>query len=152
MARMHTRRKGKSRSTRPYRTSAPTWSNINADEIDRVVVELREQDKSTSEIGMILRDRYGIPDVKLATGKKITQILEDNDLKPKIPEDLRNLIAKVVRLHKHLEKNKKDVHNKRSLQLTESKIRRLVKYYKRTKVLPETWKYSIDTAEMLISR
>ncbi|KAB3548078.1 MAG: 30S ribosomal protein S15, partial [ANME-2 cluster archaeon] len=45
-----------------------------------------------------------------------------------------------------------DVHNKRALQLTESKIRRLVKYYRRTGTLPKDWVYRADTAEMLITR
>jgi len=30
-----------------------------------------------------------VPDVKLATGKKITEILEENDAKSEFPEDLR---------------------------------------------------------------
>jgi small subunit ribosomal protein S15 len=33
-----------------------------------------------------------------------------------------------------------------------SKIRRLEKYYRREGVLPKTWKYSLERAEMLISR
>ena len=48
--------------------------------------------------------------------------------------------------------NHMDLHNKRALQLTESKIRRLVKYYHNTGVLPMDWVYSPSTAEILISR
>ena len=77
-----------------------------------------------AEIGMILRDRYGVPDAKLITGKKVTTILKENNVASNVPEDLTNLIVKALKLRKHLSVNKKDVHNKRSLNLTESKIQK----------------------------
>jgi small subunit ribosomal protein S15 len=40
--------------------------------------------------------------------------------------------------------------NNRNLQLIESKIRRLVKYYKRNEVLPQNWEYSLKNAELLL--
>ncbi|MBN1133591.1 MAG: 30S ribosomal protein S15 [Methanosarcinaceae archaeon] len=152
MAKMHTRKKGKAGSTRPIRTESPTWSPMSADEITKVILDLWKQGNSTSEIGMILRDQYGVPDVKLATGIKTTQILVKNNVAPNVPEDLRNLIVKAIGMRKHLVINTKDVHNRRSLQSTESKIRRLVKYYQSTKMLPKEWKYKPETAEMLITR
>ena len=152
MAKMHTRKKGKAGSTRPMRTEAPAWSPMNVDEITKVILDLWKQGNSTSEIGMILRDQYGVPDIKLATGMKTTQILTENNVAPNVPEDLTNLIVKAIGIRKHLAINTKDVHNRRSLQSTESKIRRLVKYYQSTKVLPKEWKYKPETAEMLITR
>lgn len=149
---MHTRTKGKSGSTRPGRTEPPAWSMYDADEITSVILDLWKQGNSTSVIGMILRDNYGVPDVKLSTGKKITDILKENDSAPGVPEDLYNLIIKAIRMRKHLTANHKDVHNMRALQLTESKIRRLAKYYTANKVLPADWKYKPETAEMLITR
>jgi len=118
------------------------------DNID--LIKLGKEGVSSSLIGLILRDQYGIPDVKLITGKKITEILEDNDMKPKYPEDLLNLIRKAVRIRKHLEENKKDYHSKRGLELTESKIKRLVKYYRRTKKLPEDWRYDPEKAALIV--
>lgn len=152
MAKMHTRRKGKSSSTKPNRTEAPEWCKMNAEEVTAVVLDLWKQGATTAEIGMILRDRYGVPDVKLITGKKMMAILKDNNVAPNIPEDLYNLIVKALNLRKHLSVNKKDIHNNRSLQLTESKIRRLAKYYKASKVLPKGWVYKPETAEMMITR
>jgi len=152
MAKMHTKRKGKSASTKPIRTEPPEWCKIGADEVVTITLDLWKQGVSTSEIGMILRDRYGVPDAKLITGKKITAILKENNVASNIPEDLTNLIVKALGLRKHLSINKKDVHNKRALNLTESKIRRLVKYYKQEKVLPRDWFYSPQTAEMMITR
>lgn len=134
------------------RSKAPKWLELNAKDIEQIVLELSGQGMSSSEIGLILRDRHEVPDVKLATEKKITQILKEKNVGPKVPEDLQNLITRALELKKHLDLNLKDVHNKRALQLMESKIRRLVKYYKNKGDLPEDWIYDIKTAEILISR
>ena len=149
MARMHARRKGKSGSTHPIRKKHPEWSSLNPREVESRVIELAKTGKSTSEIGMILRDQYAVPDIKVATGKNVTQMLENNNIKSEIPEDLRNLIRIALKLRKHLETNKKDLKNKRNLQLTESKIRRITKYYHSEKRLPAGWKYSPKQAKLM---
>jgi small subunit ribosomal protein S15 len=149
MARMHARRKGKSGSTHLIRKKHPEWSSLNPREIESRIIELAKNGKSTSEIGMILRDQYAVPDVKIATGKKISDILEKNGIKSDIPEDLRNLISTALQLKKHIEINRNDLKNKRNLQLTESKIRRLTKYYHSQNRLPEGWKYSPDQAKLM---
>ncbi len=149
MARMHARRKGKSGSTHPMREKHPEWSALNPREVESHVLDLAKQGKSTSEIGLILRDQYAVPDITLATGKKVTKILEQNNIKTEIPEDMRNLIQIALSLRKHLETNKKDLHNKRGLHLTESKIRRLAKYYLSRKRLPEGWKYNPKQAKLM---
>lgn len=152
MARMYTRRKGKSGSTKPIRTEVPEWSNTNTEEIEETIKQLATEGKSSSEIGMILRDRHGVPDVGLVTGKKIFAIMKENDVAPKLPEDIYNMIVKALELKKHMDKNPKDVHNKRSFNLMESKIRRLGKYYSREGLIPAGWKYSLQRAELLITR
>lgn len=152
MARMHTRRKGQAGSKKPIRTEPPKWSNTNKDEIENTIQQLASSGTSSSRIGMILRDRYGVPDVTLVTGKKIGDILKEKNVKSKVPEDIKNIIINVLELNKHLLKNPKDIHNKRSLNNKISKIRRLEKYYHREGVLPQDWKFSIQRAEMLISR
>ena len=152
MARMHTRRKGQAGSTKPIRTEPPKWSNTNKDEIENTIAQLGSNGTSSSKIGMILRDRYGVPDVTLVTGKKIVTIMKEKNIIQKVPEDIHNIIISVLELNKHIVKNPKDVHNKRSLNNKISKIRRLEKYYRREGVLPADWKFSIQRAEMLISR
>jgi small subunit ribosomal protein S15 len=150
MARIHARRKGKSGSTRPIeRKQHPQWSSLNPREVESRILELAKTGKSTGEIGLILRDQYAVPDIKLATGKKITKILEANNIKSDIPEDLRNLIRTALQLKKHLDIHKRDIKNKRNLQLTESKIRRLTKYYHSQNRLPEGWKYSPEQAKLM---
>lgn len=149
---MHTRRKGQSGSKRPIRAEPPKWSNTNGEEIENTIQQLASGGENSSRIGMILRDRHGVPDAKLATGKKITTVMKERNVAPKMPEDIYSLILKVLELKKHLDRNPKDVHNRRALNNMESKIRRLVKYYRREGVLPADWSYSIQKAEMLISR
>jgi small subunit ribosomal protein S15 len=152
MAKMHTRTKGRSGSTRPVKSNSTQWCDFSVDELTKIVVDLAKQGKSSSEVGIILRDTYGVADFKLVTGKKISQVMIENDVASRIPEDLYNLIVKALRLNKHISVNKKDVHNKRQLNLVESKIRRLVRYYKDAGRLPADWKYTLKAAELLITR
>ncbi len=149
MARMYARKRGKSGSKKPLQKIAP-WVIYKPQEIEEIIVKLAKQGYQSAQIGLILRDQYGIPSVKVTNKKSITQILKERKLYPEIPEDLFNLLKKAVNLRKHLEKNKKDYSSKRGLELTESKIRRLVKYYKKRKVLPEDWKYDPEKAKLLV--
>ncbi len=153
MARMHTRRRGSSDSDKPAADDPPEWSDVEQEAIEQRVTELADEGHSPSEIGLKLRDEgvegTPIPDVKLATGKKVTEILAEHDADPEIPEDLRNLMAKAVRLDEHLQENPTDYQNKRALQNTESKIRRLIEYYRGDEV-DETFSYSVADAKDLI--
>ncbi|MBD3260523.1 MAG: 30S ribosomal protein S15 [Candidatus Altiarchaeales archaeon] len=152
MARMHARRRGKSGSKNPYLGEKPEWVSYSDKEVADLVVKLGKEGKPASIIGLILRDQYGIPSVSQVTGQKIQRILADNDLSPKLPEDLNNLIKKALNLHEHMEKHPTDKHNKRGLLLCESKIKRLVKYYKKKKVLPSDWRYSPEKAKLLVTK
>ena len=153
MARMHTRRRGSSDSDNPVADEPPEWSDVDPETVESHVVELAEQGHDPSEIGILLRDQgvqgTPVPDVKLATGKKVSEILADHDAEPDLPEDLRNLMERAGRLSKHLEANPTDHQNKRALQNTESKIRRLANYYRGDK-LDEEFSYSVDDARDLI--
>jgi small subunit ribosomal protein S15 len=152
MARMHTRRKGQSGSKRPSTLRIPDWMEKDKDAkwVEAKVVELAKAGNKPSMIGKILRDQYGIPLVRVITNKRVMDILRENDLERRVPEDLRNMIAKALTIRRHLEENKKDFVSKRGLQLVESKIHRLSKYYRKKKVLPADWKYSPDQAAVLL--
>lgn len=152
MARIHARRKGKSGSKKPATKVAPKWVEMKPEEVEKLVVDLAKKGYSTAMIGLILRDQYGVPDVKAITGKKILTILKENNLAPSIPEDLANLMKQALRVRRHLENNKKDMHNKVALERIESKIKRLVKYYKREGVLPPDWRYSPEKAAIMVKR
>ncbi len=150
---MHTRRRGSSGSDKPAADEPPEWSDVDADQIEDRVVELAEQGYEPSQIGMKLRDEgvtgTPIPDVKLATGKKVTEILEENDADSEFPEDLYNLMERAVRLREHVRSNPQDYQNKRALQNTESKVRRLVDYYRGDALEPD-FKYSYDVAKQIV--
>jgi small subunit ribosomal protein S15 len=150
---MHTRRRGSSDSDKPAATDPPEWSDVEADTIEQRVVDLAEAGHSPSKIGVKLRDEgvdgTPVPDVSLATGKKVTEILEEHDAEPEIPEDLRNLMERAVRLHEHMDENPGDHQNKRALQNAEAKIRRLVDYYRGAE-LDEAFTYSYDVAVDLL--
>ncbi len=150
MARMHSRKKGKSRAVKPVKKQAPSWQVYKPKEIELLVVKLSKDGQTPSQIGLHLRDTYGIVDVKMITGKTITDILKEKKLLPNIPEDITALIKKEIIIRKHLEENHKDETAKRGLNLTESKIRRLVKYYKKNEVLPLDWTYDPSKVSIFI--
>lgn len=126
------------------------WVEYKPKEIEELIIKLHHEGKTKSEIGAILRDQYGVPSVKAITGKKISQILEENGIKEDIPEDLMNLIRKSVKLLEHMEQHRKDFKSKRGYELTVSKIRRLVDYYKEKGVLPADWTYTPENAKLLV--
>ena len=150
MARMHARRKGKSCSKRPLITENPTWVTISATEIEDIIVKMAKDGNVSAKIGLVLKDQYGVPDVKLATGKTITQIMKEKGVAPALPEDLSNLMRRAIDLNVHLKENRGDISNKRGLMLIEARIRRLERYYKRNGVLPKHWQYSLNTAELML--
>ncbi len=149
MARIHARRRGKAGSKKPLATTPPGWISYKSDEIKALVLKLAKQGLSTSEIGLTLRDSYGVPDVRMSVKQKISQILKENKLYPSIPEDIQNLIKQATRVKKHLDINRKDNVSKRGLNLINSKIRRLVKYYQRK--LGKEWKYDSEKIKLKVS-
>lgn len=150
MARMYSGRKGKSGSTKPSKITRLSWVRYKPNEIELLIAKLAKEGKTPSQIGLFLRDVYGIPNIKQVIGKNVTTILKEKNILSKIPEDLMALIKSSITLKKHLESNKHDVPAKRGLELTESKIRKLVKYYKKTKKLEKDWKYDPDKIKILI--
>ncbi|WP_256687433.1 30S ribosomal protein S15 [Halococcus qingdaonensis] len=153
MARMHTRRRGSSDSDKPVADDPPEWSDVDADAVENRVVELAEQGHSPSEIGLKLRDEgvqgTPVPNVQLATDKKVTEILDEHDAASELPEDFRNLLERAVRLREHMTTNPNDAQNKRALQNTEAKVRRLADYY-RGDELDADFEYTYQNAQELL--
>ncbi len=145
---MHTHRRGKSHSIRPVIMRSPSWISQDSKQIEELVVKYAKDGLTSSQIGIKLRDQHAIPLVKSVTKKTVMQILEENKLKPEIPEDLDNIVKKAVGLQKHLKSNKKDFRNVRSLELIEAKVHRLTVYYKKTGQLAKNWKYKSVVAQL----
>merc|ERR1711916_9983 len=150
MGRLHSKGKGISGSSMPYRRNPPAWVKRSSKDVVEKVCRWAKKGKKPSEIGAILRDGEGIPSVRAITSKKIVRILKSKGLQPALPEDLWFLIKKAVQMRRHLERNPKDRDQKFRLVLVESRVYRLARFYKKTGKLPATWKYdSANAASML---
>lgn len=150
MSRMHSGKKGKSGSVRPYGKPVPEWIEMTKEEVEDLVVKLAKKGMKPSEIGVALRDQYGIPIARMMTKKRVNETLEEKGIKAEVPEDLMNLLRIAVNLDRHMTEKPQDMVSKRGSQLVESKIRRLVKYYHREGKLPADWKYDLATAKLLV--
>lgn len=145
---MHAHTRGKSHSTRPTSKSVPSWVNTShSDLISNIIKMYKEDGLTASQIGIILRDEYGIPLVKPILGKTITDVLRENGVKQDMPEDLDRLVKKALGLQRHLRTHNSDRRNVRSLELIESKIHRLSRYYKKRDNIDKNWKYAAVIAQ-----
>ncbi|MCL4337613.1 MAG: 30S ribosomal protein S15 [Candidatus Thermoplasmatota archaeon] len=142
MARMHTRKRGKSKSRRIYSQGKPDWIQFSNEEVEKMIVDLKKAGTTNSVIGVKLRDQYGIPGTKTVLGKKLGKVLQSAGIKDDVPEDLLNLIKKYRSATKHMDANRNDMSNKRGQALLMAKILRLVKYYKRSGSLAPEWNLS----------
>jgi len=133
--------KGISHQTRPVTKRPPAWCRYTSEEVEALIMKLSKEGHPPSKIGIILRDQHGVPLAKPITGKSVTTVLKERKMVSSLPEDLENLLRKATRLHVHRDKNKADLHNKRALQITEAKIYKLSRYYKKRGVLALDWKY-----------
>ncbi len=148
MAKLHTKKKGKSGSRKIK--GSQKWVEFSAEEIEKLVVDLRKAGNSASKIGHILRDQYGVGSIHELTGMPLVKMIEKNLGKLDYPDDILNLIKKAVSLRKHLERHRSDQHNKTKLHDIEAKIRRVGTYYVRTKKLPAGWTYDPEKATLLV--
>ena len=148
MGRLHTHNHGKSHSTRPLVLKKPSWVTQSPKEIEEMIVKYAKDGIPASLIGIKLRDQHAIPLVRPIINKRITQVLDENNVNQELPEDLNNIVNKAVGLQKHLKSNKKDNRNTRSLELIEAKVHRLSVYYKRIGRIPKNWKYKSVVAQL----
>ncbi len=88
------------------------WVKIKPAELEKIVVELCKQGESPAKIGLILRDKYGIPKAKLL-GKKIEKILTNAKIPVKSKKEA--VQDRIELLNRHLEKNKHDQPAKKKL-------------------------------------
>ena len=148
MGRLHTHNHGKSHSTRPITLKKPSWITQTPKEIEEIITKYGKEGLTPSQIGIKLRDQHAIPLAKPIINKGITQVLDENNLKSDLPEDLASIVNKSVGLQKHLKTNKSDRRNVRSLELIEAKVHRLSVYYKKIGRIPKNWKYKSVVAQL----
>ncbi len=106
-------------------TQKPTWVKMKESELKKVILELSETN-APSKIGIILRDRYGIPTTRVF-GKKLKAYL--NELGIERNEDLENATKKVEKMKEHLKNNITDRKTKHKLQRAQSRLNIIKKYF-----------------------
>lgn len=150
MARLHSKKKGKSGTKRPKSLIVPSWNNVDKKEVKDSIVRMAKEGTPSSKIGLHFRDTLGVPNLRGILGMSLLAFLKKEKVAPQYPEDLMNLIRKAVRLRSHLKTSKKDVHNSVKLGHVESKINRLAKYYVLKGSLPSDWKYDPEQVALLV--
>ena len=150
MSRIHSGHKGKAGSHRPYPLTKPEWVTATSEEVVEQAVTLSKGGLSSALVGLTLRDQHGIPSTRAITGKRLSTILSEHGVRPEIPDDLQALLKRVVHLQRHLATHPKDLSNRRGLALMESRIRRLARYYRQHRRLPENWRYSAAGAALQV--
>jgi small subunit ribosomal protein S15 len=90
----------------------PSWVKIKPAELEEIVAELAKQGIPPAKIGLILRDKHGIPKSKLL-GKRITEILKNSKITFTTEKD--TVDKKIDKLRNHITKNKHDYPASRSL-------------------------------------
>jgi small subunit ribosomal protein S15 len=150
VSRIHSGRKGRAGSHRPYPLTRPEWVTASAEEVVTQSVQLAKAGRSAAQIGLALRDGLGIPSSRAVTGKRLGAVLAGAGITPEIPEDLQALLKRVVHLQHHLETHPNDLSNRRGLTLMESRIRRLARYYRQQQRIPENWRYSAAGAALQV--
>ena len=103
----------------------PLWIKMKEPELKKVILELSEK-HSPSQIGLVLRDQYGIPSTKVFGGKLKTYLTE---LGIEKNEDLENAEKKVEKIKEHLKDNITDRHAKHKLQHAQSRLNIIRKYF-----------------------
>lgn len=87
------------------KTEKPDWVKMKPAELEKLIIDLGKQGESPSKIGMLLRDKHGIPKAKLL-GKRITHIL--NEAKIKFKTDKEIVQAKIKNIERHSALNHHD--------------------------------------------
>ena len=150
MSRIHSGRKGRSGSTRPYPLTKPAWVPLEPDEVVEEAVKLAKTGLNGAQVGTALRDSFGVPSVRAVTGQRLIPLLRTHGVVADLPDDLQALLKRVVHLQRHLAQHPYDTSNRRGLQLMESRIRRLAHYYRQRRLLPENWSYTAASAVLQV--
>ena len=90
----------------------PNWVKLKPAELEKLVIELGKSGKGPAQIGLVIRDQHGIPKAKVL-GKRIAQILKENNVKFETEKEI--LEKKIKVLNDHIKTKSHDYSAKRSL-------------------------------------
>jgi len=102
-----------------------TWVKMKEPELKKLITELSKK-HSPSQIGLVLRDQYGIPTTKVF-GKKLKAYMKELGIERN--EDLENAEKKVGKIKEHLKDNITDRSAKHKLQHAQSRLNITRKYF-----------------------
>lgn len=108
----------------------PVWLKYTKDEVEAIILKLADKGLTTEKIGLVLRDQYGIPKVKIYD-IKISKILKEKQ-KYQEPTNI-NLKTKLQKIIDHYKKNKQDKNSERSLMITKAKLKKRDDYSNKKK-------------------
>ena len=111
----------------------PAWIELTEKDVEAIVVKLAKQGLTSEKIGLELRDKYGVPRTRVL-GKRVSQILKENDLYSDSTED--NLVKKREKISQHLKENKQDKRAMRSFTIIKARLAKYAKYKKRKDAEP----------------
>jgi len=106
----------------------PLWLKYTEEEVKQIILKLSNKGMTAEKIGLVLRDQYGIPKVKLFN-IKIGKVLKENN-KFEEPTN-KNLKSKLSKILAHDKKFKNDRVCQRSIILTKAKLKKREEYRER---------------------
>jgi len=106
-----------------------TWLKMKEDELKKIIAELAKK-YQPAQIGLILRDQYGVPTTRLY-GKKLSHYLKEMGIETNA--ELENVKRKFERIKEHLKQNITDKKAKHKLQKSQSRLNILKRYFKKKK-------------------
>jgi small subunit ribosomal protein S15 len=107
----------------------PVWLKLSEEEVKKIIAQLSEK-YAPAQIGLILRDQYGVPTTKVY-GKKLSAYFKE--LGKDYHAELTNASEKVEKMKEHMVKNKTDKKAKHKYQKAVSHFNALKKYTEKRK-------------------
>lgn len=135
---MYSNGHGKSKSSKPFSTAPPT--HITQDQVTEIIIDLSKKGKTGAEIGKILRDVHGVGHITNIADCTMLEFLKKNNIAPQIPDDVRAIEKKCLSIYNHIKKEWNDKTARYRLKHKESRLHRLVRYYKTKGVLLPSFK------------
>jgi small subunit ribosomal protein S15 len=85
--------------------SKPSWVKIKKEDLEKIIIGLAKEGKSPAAIGLILRDKHGIPKTKLF-GMRVCEILDEKGIEYKTERNITD--ERILKLKSHITNNKHD--------------------------------------------
>lgn len=90
----------------------PDWVKIKPAEMDKIVISLFKEGNTPAKIGLILRDKHGIPKAKLL-GRRVSKILREEGLV--VLDDRLKVKDRITNLERHIKDHRHDYTALRSI-------------------------------------